>query len=293
MRTQKYYKLAMLNGFDFRTGKTINYRENIGKTVIVPSYDEHIKIYTLCTDTVLHASKKPLQCFVGASLPCSAFIVEGKPVVTSPDKCGFTKLTVLEEIPQSKLADLFGFDYSQAIAPIHPLKLQAPTITNSELLLLQHWASVWASVRASVWASVWDSVWDSVWASVRASVRASVWDSVGDSVGASVWDSVGDSVGASVWASVGDSVWDSVRASVWDSVWAYIGSLFPNIKAWKYAPTNMQGYPYQPCVDLWKKGIVPSFDGKTWRLHTNIDARIAYEISAKNLKELVLNRGQE
>jgi hypothetical protein len=267
----KYYKLAQLDGYDFRTGHTINYREAIGKTVTVPTYRKYrartkLNGYTLCTDEVLHASKEPLQCFIGAKIPCSAYIVEGTPVVSSSDKLGFTKLKVLEEIGQEKLADLFGFDYPQAINPVHPLKLVAPTITNTELSLLQSWDSVRDSVGASVGASVWASVGDSVWASV------------GDSVWASVWDSVWDSV----WASVGDSV----RASVGDSVRAYIGSLFPKIKTWKYTPTNIQGYPYQSCVNLWHKGIVPSFDGEIWRLHTGLNARVAYEISAEKLRKL-------
>lgn len=29
----KYYKLARPDGWDFHTGKKVNYRENIGKTV--------------------------------------------------------------------------------------------------------------------------------------------------------------------------------------------------------------------------------------------------------------------
>jgi len=150
-------------------------------------------------------------------------------------------------------------------------------VTPEDLLLLKHfssvrnsvWDSVGNSVWDSVWASVWDSVEDSVWDSVGASVRNSVWDSVGDSawdsvwdsVGASVrnsvWDSVGNSVWDSVWASVGNSVWDSVWASVWDSVEAYISSFF-----------DIQ-YPFDfsPCVKLWEKGLVPSFDGTLWRLH--------------------------
>ena len=94
------------------------------------------------------------------------------------------------------------------------------------------------------WASVRDSVWDSVWASVGASVRASV----------------------------GGSVWDSVR----DSVWAYIGSLFLFIKDWKYAPKT-DSYPYQSCVDLWKRSFVPSYDGDVWRLHSGKEAKIVYE----------------
>ncbi|MFA6270309.1 MAG: hypothetical protein WC657_03815 [Candidatus Paceibacterota bacterium] len=111
--------------------------------------------------------------------------------------------------------------------------------------------------------------WTSVWASVRASVRDSVWDSVGASVGASVWDSVG----ASVWASVRDSVWGSVGASVGASVWAYVSTFF-NIK---------YKCDFSSCAKLWEMGIVLSFDGTTWRLHSGKDAAIVFEITVDEL----------
>ncbi len=168
---------------------------------------------------------------------------------------------------------------------VHPFRDVKPPrkITRRHLELLKQWASVGDSVGASVWASVGDGV--------RASVWASVGDGVGDSVGASVRASVGDSVGASVrasvrasvWASVGASVWDSVwasvGASVWASVWAYAGSFFalPR-KAWKYTENiTAKGYPFQPCVDLWNLGLVPSFDGTAWRLHGGKDAKVLRE----------------
>ena len=94
-----------------------------------------------------------------------------------------------------------------------------------------------------VWASVVASVWDSGWASVGASVGDSVWDSV--------WASVRASVGA----------------SVWDSVGAYISSFFD-------IPYK---YDFTPCVELWERGLVPSFDGETWRLHSGGRAEIVYE----------------
>jgi len=62
------------------------------------------------------------------------------------------------------------------------------------------------------------------------------------------------------WASVWDSVWASVRA--------YVSSLFPNIREWKYINHEVGVNPFQSCIDLWKSGFVPSFDGKVWRLHT-------------------------
>lgn len=81
------------------------------------------------------------------------------------------------------------------------------------------------------------------------------------SVMASVWDSV---------ASVGDSVWDSV----WASVYAYVFSFYdiPELRK------------YDCCVKLWEAGLVPSFDGKTWRLHSGENAEIVFEISKEDLE---------
>ena len=148
-----------------------------------------------------------------------------------------------------------GINLAEAINPINPLKLQPNEVTEADKELLKKWASVRASVGDSVWASV----------------RASVGVSVRDSVGASVWASVG----ASVWDSVGASVWDSV----WDSVWAYVGSFFKLPRsAWKYTekiPGNE--YPFRSVVYLWKDGLVPSFDGKKWRLHGGNNAKVLWE----------------
>ena len=101
------------------------------------------------------------------------------------------------------------------------------------------------------------------WLKSWASVRVSVWNSVGDSVGASVWASVRDSVGASVWNSVGDSVWDSV----WNSVGAYVSTFF----------AIDHKHDYSSAVKLWEAGLVPSFDGKVWRLHSGTKADVVYE----------------
>lgn len=105
------------------------------------------------------------------------------------------------------------------------------------------------------------------WASVR--------DSVGYSVGASVGASVGYSVGDSVWDSVRASVWDSVRDSVGDSVWAYISTFVTTDYKHDFSPNNK----------LWESGLVPSFDGKTWRLHSGKDAKIVYEITEEELRK--------
>jgi hypothetical protein len=165
-------------------------------------------------------------------------------------------------LPEQDIIDPFGVPPPNEITPAH-------------LALLREWASVVDTVVDSVWGSVVDTVGDSVWGSVV--------DTVGDSAWASTWASVRDSVWASVRASVRasvvDMVVDSAWASVWGSIWAYAGSPFrlPRV-AWKnteHIPGD--GYPFQPAVDLWHQGLVPSYDGMTWRLHGGPDGRVLWE----------------
>ena len=66
-----------------------------------------------------------------------------------------------------------------------------------------------------------------------------------------------------VWASVWASVWDSVGASVW----AYFSSFF----AIDYE------HDFSSAVKLWEAGLVPSFDGRTWRLHSGERAAVVFE----------------
>jgi len=256
MRKVLAYKLARPDGWDFYTGKTINYRENIGRIIKCPNGDASLGI---CSRGVIHASENPNDCLAGARIPCSAYKVRGIPVCGDIEKWGFLKLEVLDEV--FDLDTLFGWKYSEAIAPINPLTGEAKKPTELDIENLVKWASIWDNGRAGVGASIWPSVGDSIW--------PSIWASVGTSVGASIW--------ASIEAGVGDSIWASVRDSIWPSIWAYIGSLFPNITAWGYANHKLGGYPFQPAVDLWRRGFVPSHDGKTWYLHSGKTAKIVYK----------------
>ena len=171
---------------------------------------------------------------------------------------------------------------------IHPFQvIPLPDHVDPMFLnLLIEWNSVWKSVWDSVWKSVRDSVWDSVGDSVEDSVWKSVWNSVRDSV----WNSVWKSVWNSVWNSVGDSVWDSVWNSVGDSAWAYTGSFFLlNRSGWKYCENiGCSGYPFEPLVKLWEMGIVPSFDGKIWRLHIGPNATILWKGTIEDAKEQII-----
>jgi hypothetical protein len=48
--------------------------------------------------------------------------------------------------------------------------------------------------------------------------------------------------------------------------------------AWGYTKgIKAKGYPFQSAADLWEMGLIPSFDGKKWRLHGGPNAKILWE----------------
>ena len=236
-----------------------NFQWEIEKKVTINNFDESDKkcstrLYYLKLDQLLFCPAKPI------------FEVNiGGQKIEFPDKCRCSEMTIIREVPKDEILFLIeranldqklGYKYSEALYPINPLLVSVPKINEDTIGLLKNWNSVRNSVGNSVCDSVSDSVRNSIWASVWASVCDSVWDSV--------WDSVCDSVG------------DSACESVCDSVGAYVSSLFPKIENWIHIEHKKGVNPFQACIDLWKSGLVPSYDGTTWRLHGE-ESKILYE----------------
>ena len=251
-------KLKVLN--KDMTSPFQGFKYEIGKEYVCEDFDTDIK--NDCSNGFYATDIEGLPYSWNINRKVFEVKVSGKSVIIDPYKQRFEKQTVIREINKKELIILakkeeerLGYKLSEVIFPINPLLIKRGEVTLKEIELLKKWASV----RASVWVSVWDSVWDSV--------------------GAPVWASVWASVGDSVWASVGDSVRAPVWDSVWDSGWAYISSLFPNITKWKYIEHKEGINPFQAGIDLWKSGLVPSYDGKTWRLHSDRNAKIVYTLN--------------
>jgi hypothetical protein len=189
--------------------------------------------------------------------------VSGKSVEYGQFKRRYEHIELLREISIEEAKEALkkisndGIDYYHASFPVNPLSGNAKNVTEREIQLLHEWRFVSTSVSTSVSDSLWGSIRSSVWGSIRDFVCDSVWGSIRDSFRASGW--------SSSWA------------SVCDSVWGYISSLFPKIEKWKHIDHEKGKNPFQPCVDLWNSGFVPSFDGKTWRLHSGENAKVVYE----------------
>ena len=200
--------------------------------------------------------------------------VWGKEVEYNVFKRRYENIKIIREVPKDEILqkiknenwdEKLGYKISAVINPFNPFTIDCKKITENEIILLKNWDSVRASVRASIWDSVSASVRDSVRDSVRASVRASIWDSVS----ASIWDSVSA----------------SVRASIWDSILAYYSFLFTNIKKWEHIVHKEGENPFQPCIDLFYRGLIPAFDGRDWYLvsKNGIELKISKEDLIKEM----------
>lgn len=79
---------------------------------------------------------------------------------------------------------------------------------------------------------------------------------------------------------------DSIVDSVWNSILAYTGSFFALERGeWKQTEKiETEDYPFAPAVKLWEMGLVPSFDGKIWRLHGGKEGKALFQITVKKLR---------
>jgi hypothetical protein len=178
--------------------------------------------------------------------------VWGKSVIKDLKSC-FEYGIVIREVPFDELKTILknrgeelGWNLYEALFPIDPRKVErGKCVTNEEITLLKDWSRVGSSVVDSVVDSIVDSAWSSAWSSV----------------------------GSSVVGSVGSSVW------------AYFSSLFPNVKNWKYIDHKEGENPFQCGAELWRRGLVPSFDGDVWRLHAGEKMEVVYEIGREELEE--------
>lgn len=273
MKKQIFWKLARTDGFDFYTGKTINYRENIGKTVKCPEYDKNRH---LCSYSYIYASRMPDQCFVGAKIPCSVFKVEGVPLIEVKEKAGFAKLKILEEC---KPEEVFKWKYAEVINPILPFEIPPPKkITKDHINLVKKWFSIQKSGENKKNPPfVKYSVSSSVSCSVQSSISIPMWNEV--------WVLAINSIGKIV-----SSKFNSIFSSVKESIFAYAGSIFaPVVTNWIGFNHKKGEYPFQPAVDLWKMGLISSFQDKTLRLHGGKNMEILWEKTYKTRTKKIKN----
>jgi len=251
-KTIECYKLAQPDGWDFRTGCTINYRGDgtFPHTVRVPNPRPALGV---CSPGVIHASVRPEDCFVGARIPCSAYRVRGVPVAEDKRKYGFVELEVLEEI--TDLDSLFPFNYTEACNPINPFLAPRVEVTGEMLDILREWSRVWTlglpiSTFMDGLPLLWITVRDGIWNRLLLSMEPLY----------------------PIWRCFPDKAWDSAVSCAA----SYAASLFkPGFSC--PGMSRRQWKSFQVGAGLWRRGVIPSFDGEVWRLHSGEKAAVIWE----------------
>ena len=162
-----YYKATRPDGFDFYTGKTINYADAIGGTVTVPG--EHAE-HSCCTGSVLHASDVPTETLIGGSWPCRLFEVAGTPVDQQNHKYGFAELAVVREVdahlalgPQGELVAALIERASRLTAgearALYAARDAAWAAARAAALDAARDAALYAA-RDAAWGAALDAAWD-------------------------------------------------------------------------------------------------------------------------------------
>lgn len=71
-----------------------------------------------------------------------------------------------------------------------------------------------------------------------------------------------------------------VLPSVLDFIYGRVSGFF-NSEEWEGIEHAPDENPFQPAIDLWEMGLIPSFDGVIWRLHGGRHAKILWEQQLK------------
>jgi len=264
------YVLTKPDGTSFDSD-TINYAENIGKVVRITDYDwseeeEIDEEEEIIWGRGIRAARNPNDCFVfpAVEMPCRAFKIRGiQRIVGGKRWVHYRAAKVLEEV--TDLDKLFGWKYSEAMNPVNPFEIKPPKINDSHIDLLKQW----------------DSIRSSAWWGVRKSIERFI-TSAGEVKNPIRRTSTWKLILELVFASLGYPDWDSnvafsIRRSLYEAAYAYTGTLFPSIKKWEEIDHKPGEYPFQPVVDLWKQGLIPTFDGRIWRLHGGKKAKVLWE----------------
>ena len=151
----------------------------------------------------------------------------------------------------------------EACFPQDPREIESTFDKKKVLGLLKEWASIWEFVkdpeREPIGGSPWGAIREAVWNPVKSLVRESICASG---------------------AALAPWQYGVIDRATENMITAYISFLKPNENTFLKS-----GYA------LWRMGIIPSFDGNTWRLHKGKKMDVIYAIPSTALQKIKIATG--
>jgi hypothetical protein len=172
----------------------------------------------------------------------------------------------------------YDFDLAELMRYFDNISLDPVTPTDEDIDLLKQWA-IYKSDSAGADNKGADST--EPWAGDSIYNDAAQWlnDTFGEVYGQCPGPTVCHGIETALGIELDPATEDELGSSVGEK--EFVGSYFTNTTTW--SASGSSEYPYWACADLWKRGLIPSFDGAKWRLSSGKDGTVVYEIAAEEL----------
>lgn len=172
----------------------------------------------------------------------------------------------------------YDFDLAGLMSYFDNLSLEPVTPTESDMALLKEWA-IYKSDSANAEDKGADE--SEPWSgnSIYTDAAQYLNDTFGTVYGQCPGPTVCHGIEAALGTLLDPATEDYIGSSVGEK--EFVGSFFTNTTKW--SASGSSEYPYQACADLWMRGLIPSFDGTTWRLSSGKDGTVVYEITEDEL----------
>jgi len=250
-----------------------SFQYEIGKTYHCFTFDSNPNIdcsygfYATDVDGLIYSHKPNCRVFIAE--------VSGNHVEFDAYKRRYVNIRLVKEIKDIKglvrrylkTHDL-GYDYYNALFPKCPLKGKPKNPNEKDIKILHEWMKISHTVSFANNLNFSKKVYPLVRISVGYSMEEA-YKNIKRMI-----TKIHDSYNRTTF----DYNWyiHDTEHSIDDIIDAYAGSLFTDPNRYKGREKRPFVYKFISGVYLWERGLIPSFDGKVWRLHSGKECKIVY-----------------
>ncbi len=258
-----YIKVAREDGWDIFTGNSVNYRASIGSTVFPKGQWTSGRCGG---EGLLYAidarSWEEAISHIRGQWPFSLFKVKGRPVVTEYGlESGFLELQVVEEID---VLSMLPFP-RERLGKIEPFKKVVTKINDDIMEKYRQFQKVKDLIVPSVWNTVPAIRDESLLARIIIPYLGRSYKLISQRVNLETFPTIWAKPYRTNFPYTHET--EIMLSSIARLAYAHYGWIVEQgIHDWEFVDRIDGEYPFQCVIDLLHSGVVPSFDGKQWRI---------------------------
>jgi len=195
MMSEILYKASRPDGWDFRTGGTLDYGTALasGAVLLHPRPGGMIRNNA---STYISLSSEPGEVLTGGSFPCRLFMAEPSGEVITSDEYTFKRcvkaVRIIRELPSwqalgpngkaaeavlSRLVTLTADEATRLRAARDAARDAAWNAARSAA-----WKTARDAARSAAWDAAWKAAWDTAWNAAWGAARSAAWNAAGDAI---------------------------------------------------------------------------------------------------------------